>query len=100
MDFPINIDVISMGLSILHFKGSKLEFSKVSPSMIYFYLSNNPDPDKMQLYALMHKATFNLGLHYLQKYSFRSFQHTRAYSMAMNVWKNKTSLTALICMFT
>ena len=29
MDFPIHTDTLSMGLSILHFKGSKLEFSEL-----------------------------------------------------------------------
>ena len=29
MDFPIHIDTISMGLSIVYFKGSQVEFSNV-----------------------------------------------------------------------
>ena len=28
MDFPIHIDAISMGLPIMYFKGSQVEFSK------------------------------------------------------------------------
>ena len=26
MDFPLHIDIISMGLSIVHYKGSQVEF--------------------------------------------------------------------------
>ena len=29
MDFPIHIDTISMGLPIVYFKGSHIEFSKI-----------------------------------------------------------------------
>ena len=29
MDFPIHIDTISMGLPIVYFKGSQVEFSKL-----------------------------------------------------------------------
>ena len=29
IDFPIPIDTVSMGLSIVHFKGSQVEFSKL-----------------------------------------------------------------------
>ena len=29
MDFPIHMDTITMGLPILHFKGSQVEFSKL-----------------------------------------------------------------------
>ena len=33
MDFPIHTDTLSIGLPILHFKGSKLEFSVVFRSV-------------------------------------------------------------------
>ena len=35
---------------------------------IFFYLTNNVDPDEMQ-----HYAAFHLGLHCLQKYSLMGF---------------------------
>ena len=33
MDFPIHIDTISMGVPIIYFKGSQVDFSKI---MMYF----------------------------------------------------------------
>ena len=33
MDFPIDIDAICMGLPIVYFKGSKVEFSKLCISV-------------------------------------------------------------------
>ena len=39
----------------------------------FFTFSNSVDPDEMQ-----HYAAFHLGLHCLQKYSFRGFPNTKA----------------------
>ena len=39
---------------------------------IFFYLSNSVDPGKMQ-----HFASFYLGLHCLQKYSFSGFPNAK-----------------------
>ena len=50
MDFPIHIDTISIGLSIVYFKGSKVEFSNVCE-----FLS-------------LKVVAFHLGLHCLPKY--------------------------------
>ena len=36
MDFPIHIDTISMGLPILYFKVSQVEFSKLLRIMLHF----------------------------------------------------------------
>ena len=39
---------------------------------IFFTFTNSVDPDKMQHYAAIH-----LGLHCLQKYSFKGFPNTK-----------------------
>ena len=39
---------------------------------IFFTFTNSVDPDEMQ-----HYAAFHLGLHCLQKYSFRGFLNTK-----------------------
>ena len=72
MDFPIHIDTISMGLSIVHFKGSQVEFSKLCCIFVpegCFNVSKQNRPDEMQ-----HYAAFHLGLHCLPKYPLRCFQ--------------------------
>ena len=69
MDFPIQIDTISMGLPIMYFKGSQIEFSKLecfSVPECCFNLANSADPDEMQ-----HCAAFHQGLHCLPKNPFR-----------------------------
>ena len=43
---------------------------------IFLTFINSVDPDEMQ-----HYAAFHLGLHYLQKYSFRGFPNTKG------IWK-------------
>ena len=51
MDFPINIATIRMGLSIICFKGSQVDFPDkcVLQSLnIAFIIANSADPDKMQ----------------------------------------------------
>ena len=66
--FPIIVNTISKGLSILHFKGSWVEVSKqrcISVPEGYLYLTNSVDPDEMQ-----HDAAFHLNLHCLPKYPF------------------------------
>ena len=59
MDFPIHIDT-SMGLPIVYFKGSRVEFSKslLLSLKIVLIVANSADLDKMQ-----HDAAFHLGLH-------------------------------------
>ena len=74
MDFPIHIDTISMGMSIVYFKGSLVEFSKLSLYLsleVVLILAKSADPDEMQ-----HYAAFHLGLHCLPKHPFRGFQYT------------------------
>ena len=71
MDFPTYIDTISMGLPILYFKGSQIEFSQllcISVPKGYFNLSIIVDPDEMQ-----HNAAFHLDLHCLGS------QYTKGY---------------------
>ena len=58
MDFPKPVDTINMGLSILYFEGSQVEFSQCRPSV-------------MQL-----NAAFRLCLHCLPKYMLRGFHYT------------------------
>ena len=78
MDFPIHIDTINIGLSIMYIKGLDLK-GRIFEIMMYFYpskvvivLANSSDPDEMQ-----HYAAFHLGLHCLPKYPFRGFQNTK-----------------------
>ena len=76
VNFPIHIDTISMGQSIVQLKGSKVEFSKLWYFFLFLnavlILANIADPDEMQ-----HTA-FHLGLHYLQTYSFRGFHYKKS----------------------
>ena len=73
MDFPIHIDTISMGLPIVHFKGSQVEFYNAILSLkVILILANSADPDEMQ-----HSAAFHQGLHCLHKYLFRGFQYKK-----------------------
>ena len=65
-----------MGVPIVYFKGSHVEF------FLNFYvflslkdvliLANSADPDEMQ-----HYAAFHLGPHCLPKNLFRNFQYTK-----------------------
>ena len=71
MDFPIHIDTISMGLSIVLLNLSNVEFSKLW-CLVVLILANSADPDEMQ-----HNAAFHPGLHCLPKYPFRGFQYTK-----------------------
>ena len=66
MDFPIHIDTISMGLPIVCFKESQVEFINYDAFLtlkIVLTLANSAGPDEMQ-----HNAAFHLGLHCLPKY--------------------------------
>ena len=58
--FPIHIDTVSIGLTIVHHKGSQVIFSKLFflSLKIVLILANSADPDEMWHYALFH-----LGLH-------------------------------------
>ena len=54
MDFPINIDTISMGLPILYFKGPEVEVLNYDVFLslkVVFILANSADPEEMQVYA-------------------------------------------------
>ena len=78
MDFPIHIVTTSMGLRIVYFKGSPVEFSKLCVSVtegcfnLFLKLANSADPDEMQ-----HYAAFHLGLRCLPKYPLWGFQYTK-----------------------
>ena len=66
IDFPTHIDTISMGFSILYFKGlhvKNFEFQYISVPEDIFTLANSADLDEM-----LHYAAFHLGLHCLPKY--------------------------------
>ena len=50
MDFPIQINTISMGLSIIYFKGSQVEITNhfvLLSEKIVFILANSGSPDEM-----------------------------------------------------
>ena len=68
----MHIDTISMGLPILYFKGSHVDFflnNDVFLSLnVVLILLNSADPHEIQLYA-----AFHMGLHCLPKYSYRGF---------------------------
>ena len=58
-----------MGLSIVYFKGSQIDISKlictsVSEYCFYHRLANSADPDEVQ-----HYAAFDFGFHYLFRVS-------------------------------
>ena len=69
MDFSLHIDKISLGLSILYFKGLQVEVSKLLCYEFFKFLANSADLDGMQHY--------NLGLPCLPKHTFRGFQYTK-----------------------
>ena len=76
MDFPIHIDTISMGLPIVYFKGSQVDFLNYDVFLslkIILIFANSADPDEMQ-----HCAAFHLGLHYLPKYLFIDVQNEKS----------------------
>ena len=59
-------------------RGDRLKFSKNIVFFclnIYFTFTNSVEPDELQ-----HYAAFHLGLHCLQKYSFRGFPYTKGYA--------------------
>ena len=54
MDFPIQINIIRMGLSIMHFKGSRVEICKLRCTSVVkdcFCSSKSVDPDEMQCFC-------------------------------------------------
>ena len=66
MEFPNHIDTMSMGLPIVYFKGSWVEFLKYDVFLslrVVLILANSADPDEMQFCA-----AFHLGLHCLPTY--------------------------------
>ena len=61
MNFPIHIEMISMGLPIFYFRGSQVEVSLFDVFLsleVVFVLANSADTDEMQQYA-----AFQLGFH-------------------------------------
>ena len=48
---------------------------------IIFTFTNSVDPDEMQ-----HYAAFHLGLHCLQKYSFRGFPQKKGLNLTDQIW--------------
>ena len=75
MDFPINIDTISMGPSIFPLRDHRYNFLNDNLDLslqVVLILANSADSDEMQ-----HYAAFHLGLHCLPKCPFRGFQNTR-----------------------
>ena len=77
MEYPIHINTISMGLSILYFKGLPVKASIYKmmyycPRRLFLSLKieNSADPDEMLPYV-----AFHLGLHCLPKYPFISIQN-------------------------
>ena len=72
MEFSIKCDTDKQGWSIVHFEESQVKISKyhVSFSEDQFCLSKQCTG----LDEMPHSVAFHLGLHGLQKYSFRGFQ--------------------------
>ena len=55
MDFPIQIATIRLGVSIICFKGSQVDFPNkyvLQSLKILFYHGNSGDPDEMQITKL------------------------------------------------
>ena len=75
MDSSFWFDTMNLGLSIGHILGCQVIILK---NIVFFCLkisftfTNSVDPDEMQHFAAVH-----LGLHCLQKYSFRGFPDTK-----------------------
>ena len=75
MDLSIHINTKSMGVLIMYFKGSQVEFLNYCVFLslkVVLILANSVDPDEMQ-----HYAAFHLGLHCLPKHPFRGFQYIK-----------------------
>ena len=73
MDYPIQIDTLSMELSILGSAGQNCVFLSLK---IVFVLANSSDPDEMRPYA-----AFHLGLQCLPKDLFTSVQNEKGYTI-------------------
>ena len=69
MDFPRQINSKRLRLSIIHFKGSQVELSKIYILLlslrIVFKLENSAGPDEM-----LHSVSFHLGLYCFSKCPF------------------------------
>ena len=66
MDFPIHIDTISMGLPIVYFKGSQVEFSNVyvfRSLKVVIIRANRVDPDEVSI------TYMSSGLNMFSKFS-------------------------------
>ena len=71
----MHIDTRSVGLPIMYDRDLRLYFLNYDVFLslkIVLNLANSAEPDEMQ-----HYAAFHLGLHCLQKYSFRGFPNTK-----------------------
>ena len=74
MDFPIHSDTICLGLPVVYFKRSQVEFLNFQVFLslkVVLVLASSADSDEMQ-----HYAAFHLGSHCLPKYPLRGFQYT------------------------
>ena len=70
MDFPIQVNTMRMGLSVIYLKWSQVKLFKIinyelQSLKILFILANSEDSDEMPRIA-----AFHLGPHCLQKYPF------------------------------
>ena len=75
MDSSFWFDTINLGKSVAHIWGCQVKIFKkyrILLSEDLFSFIDSVDPDEMQ-----HCAAFHLGLHCLQKYSFRGFSNIR-----------------------
>ena len=71
MEFPIKLDTVKLGWSIVYIEGSQVTIpkKKISFSEDDFVIANSADLDEM-----LHYAAFHLGLHCLPKYQFLGWQ--------------------------
>ena len=91
MDFPIQINTIRMGLSIIYSRGLQVNKSSnyvLQDLKIVFIRANSAGPDEMP-----QNAAFHLGLHFLPKYPFSGFQHAKGklaiifpFSLTSSLW--------------
>ena len=76
MGFPIQIDSIRMGMSILYFKGSHVRIpnnERFLSLKIVFIVAYSAVPDE-----ILHHASNHLGLPYLPKYLFMGILHKKS----------------------
>ena len=76
MDFPIPIDTISIGLTIVFFQGSQVDFSKLSGISVPVGCFNPSKQCRLMKCSIVLNF-IHLGLQCLPEYPFRGFQHTK-----------------------